>query len=175
MTAANKWSESGIIRKNSLLRAKLTLKSKATGSTASISVDDWYEFNCKSKGLPTFADSPTWTDVTDNPAEITGFAYAGKSEQLEVIELVTRTPIPMVYGDLCKHQSYGDVFELEYTYDDPHEEKIYTIAVGNVQIVGVSIEGGETNAGSQTTIKLLPEGGTAANMPAVTQTSRSSS
>lgn len=174
MTATNRWSETGVVRKNSLLRAKLTLTTKATGSTATAAVDDYYEFNCKSKGLPSFADAPTWTDVTDNPSEPTGYAYAGKSEQIDVYELVTRTPLPLVYGELLAHQTAGDIFTLTLTYDDPHETKIYSVAVPNCQIVGIAPEGGENSAGSQTTIRLLPEGGASANMPTVAETARGS-
>lgn len=181
MTATNRWSESGIVRKNMLLRAKLTIKTIPTGLAAIIAasngsdtraVNDYYEFNCKSKGLPAFADAPTWTDVTDNPEEPTGYAYAGKSEQIEVIELVTRTPLDSVYGDLLQHQQYGTIFELTYTYDDPHDTYVYTVKVPSVQIVGISPQGGDNTAGSETTIKLLAEGGTAENMPAVTSTTR---
>lgn len=174
MTATNRWSETGIVRKNSLLRAKLTLTSKATGSTATAAVDDYYEFNCKSKNLPAPSDSPTWTDVTDNPSEPTGFAYAGKSEQLGAIELVTRTPLPLVYADLLAHKAAGDVFSLGFTYDDPHESSVYTITVASCQIIDVSPAAGENNAGSETTIRILPEGGTSGNMPAVTTTARGS-
>lgn len=173
MTATNRWEEKGIVRKNFLLRAKMTLTSKSTVSTATAAVDDYYAFNCKQKGLPSFADAPTWTDVTDNPSEPTGYAYAGKSEQIETYELVTRTPLPVVYGDLVAHQSAGDVFSLVLTYDDPQEDKVYTVTVPSCTIVGVSIEAGENNGGSQTTIKIQPEGGKAANMPSVTETARS--
>lgn len=173
MTATNRWSETGVVRKNFLLRAKLTLTSKATASTATAAVDDYYEFNCKSKGLPSFADAPTWNDVTDNPSEPTGYAYAGKSEQIDTYELVTRTPLPIVYGDLIAHQAAGDVFSLILTYDDPQEDKVYTVTVPSCTIVGINIEAGENNSGSQTTIKVLPEGGKAANMPAVTSATRS--
>ena len=171
--STNLWKEEGVIRKNSLLRAKLTLTTKAPTSTATANVQQYYEFNCKSKGLPAFADAPTWTDVTDNPNELTGYAYAGKSEQIEQIELVTRTPIPLVYGDLLAHQAHGDLFKFELTYDDPHETSKYTVTVNEVQIIGVTPEGGENNAGSQTTIKLLAEGGKASNMPTVTTSERS--
>ena len=172
MVATNRWVETGIVRKNSLLKAKLTLTNKATNSTATAAVDDFYAFNCKSKGLPSFADAPTWTDVTDGADEITGYAYAGKSEQIDPIELVTRTPIPLVYGDLLAHQASGDLFTLVLTYDDPHEEKIYTVTVPKVQIMGLAPEGGENNAGSQTTIRLLAEGGNADNMPDVSESER---
>lgn len=173
MTATNRWSEAGVVRKNMLLRAKMTLTTKASGSTASASVGDYYEFNCKSKGLPAFADAPTWTDVTDNPNEPTGYAYGGKPEQINTYELVTRTPLPVVYGDLLAHQTAGDVFSLVLTYDDPHETNVYTVTVPKCQIVGIAPEAGENNGGSQTTIKLLAEGGSADNMPDVETTARS--
>lgn len=174
MTATNRWSETGIVRKNSLLRAKLTLATKATGSTAEAAVGDYYEFNCKSKNLPAPSDAPTWSDVTDNPEEPTGFAYAGKSDQINAIELVTRTPIPLVYDDLLAHKTAGDVFTLTFVYDDPHETSVYTMSIANCQIIDVSPAAGENNAGSETTIRILPEGGTAANMPTVTATARGS-
>lgn len=167
MTATNRWSETGIVRKNSLLRAKLTLTTKSATSAAQADVGDYYEFNCKSKGMPAFADAPTWTDVTDNPSEPTGYAYAGKPEQINEIELVTRTPIPLVYGELMEHITAGDVFTLAFTYDDPLETSIYQITLANCRITSVSPEAGENSAGSQTTIKILPEGGSAANMPVV--------
>lgn len=173
MSATNKWVENGIVRKNYLLRAKLTLVTKATGSTAEAAVGDYYEFNCKQKNPPAPSDAPTWTDVTDNPTEPTGFAYAGKSEQINAIELVTRTPIPLVYGDLLAHKLAGDIFSLTFTYDDPHETNIYTITLANCQLVDVSPAGGENNAGSETTLRILPEGGTAGNMPIVATTARS--
>lgn len=172
MTATNRWSETGVVRKNSLLRAKLTLTTKSSTSTATAAVGDYYEFNCKSKGMPAFADAPTWTDVTDNPSEPTGYAYAGKPEQINEIELVTRTPIPMVYGELMAHITAGDVFTLTFTYDDPLESSVYAIALANCRITSVSPEAGENSAGSQTTIKILPEGGSSGNMPTVTTTSR---
>lgn len=175
MTATNRWSETGVVRKNSLLRAKLTLTTKGTTSGATAAVGDYYEFNCKSKGIPSFADPPTWTDVTDNPEEPTGFAYAGKPEQIGEIELTTRTPIPLVYGELIHHVTAGDVFTLSFTYDDPLETSIYTISLTNCRITNVAPEGGENSAGSQTVIKILPEGGTQANMPTVTTTERPSS
>lgn len=172
MTATNRWSEAGIVRKNMLLRAKLTLTTKATGSGATAAVGDYYEFNCKSKNLPTFADPTTWTDVTDNPSEPTGYAYAGKPEQIQIIELVTRTPLQLVYDEMVAHLTAGDVFTLSLKYDDPHETSVYEVSITNVQVVGINPEAGENNAGSQTTIKLLPEGGSANNMPTVTATAR---
>ena len=89
----NLWREEGVVRKNGLLRAKLTLTAKGTASGSTAAVGDYYEFNCKSKTLPACAKAPVWSDVTDNPNEPTGYAYAGKPERLETIELVTRTPL----------------------------------------------------------------------------------
>lgn len=172
MSGTNLWNEAGLVRKNYLLRAKLTLGTKATNSTATANVGDYYEFNCKSKGMPAPSDAPTWTDVTDNPNEPTGYAYAGKSEQINAIELVTRTPIPLVYDDLLAHKLAGDVFSFELTYDDPHESTIYKISIANCQVIDVSPAGGENNAGSETTIRILPEGGAGANMPIVASVMR---
>lgn len=162
----------GIVRKNSLLRAKLTVTALAQGSLASVAVGDYYEFPCKSKGLPSFADAPTWTDVTDDPNELTGFAYAGKPEQIDPIEIVTRTPLMAVYDKLLQHYAAGDLFTLLLTYSDPHETYDYTVTLLNCQICGLNIEAGENNAGSQTTIKLLAEGGISANIPAVAEVTR---
>lgn len=172
MTAVNRWSEEGIIRKNQILRAKLTLTAKSATSGAIAVVGDYYEFNCKSKQIPKTSQAPTWTDVTDNPNEPTGYAYAGKPEQLEAIELITRTPLQLTYDELMEHMKGGDVFTLSYVYDDPHESSVYTITLTNCQIIDIGPEAGDNNGGSQTTIRILPEGGSAGNMPAVTVAAR---
>ena len=173
MSGTNLWNEAGVVRKNSLLRAKLTLATKSSASGATANVGDYYEFNCKSKTAPACSAAPVWTDVTDNPNEPTGYAYAGKPEQLETITLITRTPLELTYGGLLEHQKAGDVFTLEYTYDDPHETSIFTITVPNCQIIDVSPSGGDNESGSETTIRVLPEGGAAANMPTVSAAARS--
>lgn len=183
----NLWQENGIVRKNLLLKVKLTVfrtpstdSWKALGNAQcpkSIDADgadnaNYFDFHCKSKGLPAFADAPTWSDVTDNADEITGFAYAGKSEQIEVIEITARTPLQTTYENLLACQANGVVFKLTYTYDDPHESKIYYIDLPMVEIVGLSPSGGDTGSGSELTIKLLAEGGTRNQMPTVTASSR---
>jgi hypothetical protein len=173
MAAIDRWNEEGVVRKNSLLRAKLTLTAKSVSSGANAVVGDYYEFNCKAKTLPRCAKAPTWSDVTDNPGEPVGYAYAGKPERLEIIELTTRTPLQLTYDDLIEHMKGGDVFTLSYVYDDPHESSVFTITLANCQIVGVEPAAGGNDAGSQTTIRILPEGGAAANMPSVTATLRS--
>lgn len=172
MTSVNRWQEDGIVRKNSLLRAKLTLSVKSATSDADAQVGDYYEFNCKSKTLPSCKRAPTWSDVTDNPTEPTGYAYAGKPEQLETIALVTRTPLRLTYDDLLEHLKSGDVFTLSYVYDDPHESLVYAISIANCQIVGIEPSAGGNDSGSETTIRILPEGGTAGNMPSVVATAR---
>ena len=178
MAGNNLWVENGIVRKNLLLKVDLIVTgTPATwqglgGLGSAPSVNDHFAFNCKSKGLPAFADAPTWTDVTDNAKEITGFAYAGKSEQIDVIELTARTPLQTTYENLLACQANGVLFKLVYTYDDPHEDKIYKITVPHVEIVGLSPSGGDTGSGSELTIKLLAEGGTADQMPTVTTESR---
>ena len=168
----NRWIESGVVRKNALLRVKLTLTTKSAASAANAVVGDYYEFNCKAKTMPAFAQAPIWTDVTDNPNEPTGYAYAGKPEQLETIELVTRTPVALTYDDLAEHMKAGDVFTATYIYDDPHETSIYRITVPNCQIVDVAPTAGSTEGGSQTTIRILPEGGAPENMPTVAVVAR---
>lgn len=172
MSGTNLWNEAGVVRKNSLLRAKLTLATKSSASGATANVGDYYEFNCKSKTAPACSAAPVWTDVTDNPNEPTGYAYAGKPEQLETITLITRTPLELTYGGLLEHQKAGDVFTLEYTYDDPHETLVYHVSVANCQIVDVSPSAGANDSGSETRIRVLPEGGAGANMPVVSTTAR---
>ncbi|MBR0224659.1 MAG: hypothetical protein IJL92_01245 [Thermoguttaceae bacterium] len=173
MSGTNLWQEEGVVRKNSLLRARLTLAVKSATSGAEANVGDYYEFNCKSKTAPACSAAPVWTDVTDNPEEPTGYAYAGKPEQLETITLTTRTPLELTYGGLLEHQKAGDVFTLTYTYDDPHETSVYRVSVANCQIVDVSPSAGGNDAGSETRIRILPEGGASANMPTVTTEARS--
>ena len=172
MSGTNLWNEAGVVRKNSLLRAKLTLATKSSASGATANVGDYYEVNCKSKTAPACSAAPVWTDVTDNPNEPTGYAYAGKPEQLETIELVTRTPVALTYDDLAEHMKAGDVFTATYLYDDPHETSIYRITVPNCQIVDVAPTAGSTEGGSQTTIRILPEGGAPENMPTVAVVAR---
>ena len=172
MAGKNLWKEEGVVRKNSLLRAKLTLDVKSSASAATAEVGDYYEFNCKSKTAPACSAAPVWTDVTDNPDEPTGYAYAGKPEQLETITLITRTPLELTYGGLLEHQKAGDVFTLTYVYDDPHETLVYTVSVANCQIVDVSPSAGGNDAGSETRIRVLPEGGARANMPVVSTSPR---
>lgn len=173
MSGTNLWNEEGVVRKNSLLRARLTLAVKSSASGAAANVGDYYEFNCKSKTAPACSAAPVWTDVTDNPDEPTGYAYAGKPEQLEPITLITRTPLELTYGGLLEHQKAGDVFTLTYTYDDPHEALVYHVSVANCQIVDVSPSAGGNDAGSETRIRVLPEGGAGNNMPTVSTEARS--
>lgn len=175
--AENLWKENGIVRKNLLLKCKLTIfrmpaEYRIRDGLSIPSTGDFFKFNCKSKGLPAFADAPTWTDVTDNADEITGFAYAGKSEQIDVIEITARTPLQTTYETLLFCQANGVVFTLTYEYDDPHEDKIYEISLPMVEIVGLSPSGGDTGSGSELTIKLLAEGGTKEQMPTVASLSR---
>lgn len=174
MSGQNRWIENAVgkVRKNLLMRVKMTLTAKATNSGASAVVGDYYEFDCTSKTLPSPADSPTWTEVTDNPNEPTGYAYVGKSEQLENIELVAPTYLKLVYDELLEHKMAGDVFTVVFTYDDPLETSVVTVSVASCQIIGVKTDGGENNAKPTTTITLLPEGGKAENMPAITLTNR---
>lgn len=172
-SGTNLWKEEGVARKNALLRVRMTLTSKSSTSLATAGVGDYYEFNCKSKTVPACSPAPIWTDVTDAPGEPTGYAYAGKPERLETITLTTRTPLKTVYGALIEHLKAGDVFTLTYTYDDPHETLIYRIAVANCQIIDVAPTGGGNESGSETRIRILPEGGAPGNMPAVTTESRS--
>ncbi|MDO4587882.1 MAG: hypothetical protein Q4C95_11395 [Planctomycetia bacterium] len=160
MTEQNRWIETaGKVRKNSLVRVKATLTTKAAGSTATASVGDWYEFNCKIKNFPAMTENPTWTVVTDNPLELTGRTYVGKSEGLEPIELTTETILPVVYGDLTKHRIAGDIFTLLFTMDDPKEATLHTLSIPDCQLTGVTTEGGETNSGPESVIKFQPEGG----------------
>lgn len=175
MTATNRWAETGVLRKNNLLRAKLTLTSISASSETDAAVGDYYEFNCKTKTAPTCRQAPTWSDVTDNPSEPTGYAYAGKPDRLDTIVLTTRTPIKLVYDEMLEHLKSGNVFTLTYTYDDPHETSVYTISLANCQLIGIEPSGGGNDSGSETTFRILPEGGSADNMPTVTVASRTSS
>ena len=179
----------GIIRKVGLLRACLILRTLSTKSkeafgsemieSTGVSVTSdaltfpnsnkpsYYLFDCKSKGMPTFAEAQSWTDVSDNPDEITGYAYAYKSEQLEQVELQMRTPLQVVYNKLLTHMANGDVFDLVFEYDDTHETNIFQILLPNCCIVGLSNEAGENGASATTTVKILAEGGIKTNMPKV--------
>ncbi len=172
MSGTNRWIEEGVVRKNSLLRVKLTLTAKSASSLSEAQVGDYYAFNCKSKTAPSCAQAPTWSDVTDDPTEPTGYAYAGKPARLETVILVVRTPLKTTYSELLEHLKAGDVFTLTYVYDDPHETNVYTVTLPSCQIVGVEPSAGGNEAGSETTIRVLPEGGAAENMPVVSSTQR---
>lgn len=170
--SGNHWKEEGVVRKNSLLRVKLT---PTDNSGNALTAQGYYEFNCKSKTIPSCSQAPVWSDVTDNPDEVTGYAYAGKPERLDTIVIVARTPLQIVYMELLEHLRKGTIFMLTYTYDDPHEASVYTITLNRCQIVGVECSGGGNDTGSETTIRVLPEGGTSANMPTVAAAARQSS
>ena len=173
MVAANKWIETdgGRVTKNFLLRAKLTVTTKATGSTATAVVGDFYEFPCINRGMPNLADNPVWSVLADDPNDLCGRKYVGKSEGYDVIEL----QLPAVLAlkqEFELHRASGDVFSLEYTYDDPLETKIHKLAITTVQIVGVTLSGGEVNAASTMSLKLQPHGGVSASMATLTSTTR---
>lgn len=173
MAGTNKWVETdaGRLVKNFLLRAKLTVATKATGSTATAAVDDFYDFPCMNRGMPNLADNPVWSVLTDDPNDLCGRKYVGKSEGYDIIELQAPA-ILAIKQEFELHRMSGDVFSLEYTYDDPLETKIHKLAITKIQIVGVSLSGGEVNAASTMTIKLQPRGGDAASMATLTSTAR---
>lgn len=58
-----------------------------------------------------------------------------------------------------------------YREDDPTTLKEVSIVVPKCTLVGLAPAGGENNSGSNTTIKLQPEGGAAINLPYVVKTS----
>ncbi len=174
MTATNRWSETdaGRISTNGLLRVKLTLETKATGSTATAAVGDYYEFPCTTRNLPNLADNPTWSVLTDDPNDLCGRKYTGKSEGFDAIELQMPAVLD-VHRELEMHRISGDVFTLSYTYDDPLETKTHTMSLPKCKLIGVSISGGEVNAASTMTVKIQPMGGIADNMITLTSTARS--
>ncbi len=176
MTATNQWdmeTDAGKVRKNLNIRVKATLTAKSTNSTATAALADYYEFDCTAKNLPALDDPATWSVVTDNPEHPVGFKYVGKSEGFAAIELTTETAFALVYGKLQPHLVAGDVFSLTFTMDDPLETKIHTLVIPQCTLCGVAPTGGETNAGSTTSIKFQPMGGTSANLGTVTATARS--
>ena len=174
MTAVNRWdtTDAGNLTQNYLLRAKITLAIKATSSTATAAVGDYYEFPCTVRNLPNLADNPTWSVLTDDPNDLCGRKYTGKSEGFDAIEF----QMPAVFGihqELELHRISGDVFTLSYTYDNPTETKIHTLSLPKCQIIGIQISGGEVNAASTMTVKIQPMGGVADNMITFTSTTRS--
>lgn len=174
MAERERWIEkgAGVVRKSLMLRVKLTLTHKSANSGATAEVGDFYTLNCKTKGAPSFADASTWTDLTDNPDEPTGYAYAGKSEQIKTMEFQTRFVLTLAYDELLEHMKAGDVFSVTEIYDDPLETEIYETETPNCVICGLTIEPGDNGSESTMTIKLLPEGGSAENMPKTTTKAR---
>lgn len=160
----NQWKEEGIIAKGSLLRVRFTLTHKATHSNAKAQVGDYWAVNARSKGAPSFSESPTFTDVTDNPEELTGITHVGKPEGIDPIEVVTRYNAD-VAAELQEHQAAGDMFEVKETYDDPAEEKIYTITTPNCYITACTKDVGDNGSESSMTTKFQPRGGKRDDMP----------
>lgn len=160
----NLWSETGVIAKGALLRIKAVLKRKATNSNAKAEVDDYYEFNARSKGAPSFAESPTSTDTTDNPEELTGITHVGKPEGIDAIEVVTRFNAD-VAAEMQEHQAAGDIFEIIETYDDPMEDKIYEIKTPNCYVTACTKDVGGNDSESSMTMKFQPRGGKRDDMP----------
>lgn len=160
----NLWSETGVIAKGALLRVKATLVRKATNSNAKAEVGDYYEFNARTKTAPSFAESPTFADTTDNPEELTGITHVGKPEGIDPIEVVTRFNAD-VAAEMQEHQAAGDIFEVCETYDDPMEENIYTITTPNCYVTACTKDVGGNDSESSMTTKFQPRGGKRDDMP----------
>lgn len=160
----NQWKENGVISKGSLLRLRFTLTHKAANSNAKAEVGDYWDVNARSKGAPSFSESPTFTDTTDNPDELTGITHVGKPEGLEAIEVVTRYDVD-VAAEMQEHQAAGDIFEVCETYDDPAEDKIYTITTPNCYVTACTKEVGGNDSESSMTMKFQPRGGLRDDMP----------
>lgn len=74
------------------------------------------QFDCSSKGLPSFKDAPTWTSASDNTSEFSARTIVGKSEGMEVIELVVETDPIKVYRGLLAFYGRGIMADLLLTY-----------------------------------------------------------
>ena len=74
------------------------------------------QFDCSSKGLPSFKDAPTSTVASDNTGEFSARTIVGKSEGLEVIELVVETDPIKVYQGLLGFYGRGVMADLLLTY-----------------------------------------------------------
>ncbi len=155
MAQEETWVATGMLRKNSLLRLKAVVKRRSNNSEAAADATDFYTFPCSAKGFFSLKDAPTWSVVTDDPAQLTGKTYVGKTEGAEPIEVSTETVFDMNH-EFAKHQVAGDIFTLIFTYDDPLETKIYTITIDDCQVLGVSTETSDINGGSTTTFKFQP-------------------
>lgn len=119
-------------------------------------------FNCTAKNLPSFKDAATWTQVSDDPTELTGITTVGKSEGIDAIEL-TLVFDTSVYESLKDALTAGTVGTIAFTYTDGGTTA--TISVPKCYICGLTLGGGETNSGPSMTVKFQPTGGADADLP----------
>ena len=173
MAKVNRWKVdgNGNVTANFLARVTLTLTHKSSRSTAEAAVGDVYEIDCIVKSSPSLSDAPVIGVVTDSPDQPVGRRRPGKSEGFETIELQTEHSIRMK-REFMAHQAAGDVFSYHYEYDDPIEPEITEEDIPSVRVLGCGVSNGETNAASQMSIKLQPEGGSVTNMGGVTSKAR---
>lgn len=121
-------------------------------------------FKCTAKNLPSFKDAATWTQVTDDPLELTGVTSVGKSEGIDAIEL-TALFDTTVYTTLKTALTAGTEEDATFTYTDGSDTA--TITVPKCRLIGLTLGGGDTNSGPSMALKLQPKGGIAADLPAI--------
>lgn len=91
---------------------RYSVADESGGSTATKA----FTFDCSSKGLPAFKDAATWSTSTDSPREYTGRTMTGKSEGLDILELVIETDPYYVYRKLATCFGRGYQSDLELCY-----------------------------------------------------------
>lgn len=118
----------------------------------------YLELPTKSKSFPGFDDSPTWTEMTDSPAEKVGRTYSGKPERITTYEfgLPANLEIKKI---LEKHYVAGSLWTLIQCYDDAKESDLFYIVSQRCRILGVGGSNGENNSAGALSVKFQAEGG----------------
>lgn len=118
----------------------------------------YLQLPAKSKPLPGFDDSPTWTEMTDDPDEKVGRTYTGKPEKITTLEYALPGNIALK-TILDKYYLAGAIWTLVQCYDDPKEASLYYTVFPHCRILGVGGNNGENNSAGEFTVRFQPEGG----------------
>lgn len=118
----------------------------------------YLQLPAKSKPLPGYDDSPTWTEMTDDPDEKVGRTYTGKPEKITTLEYALPANIALK-TILDKYYLAGAIWTLVQCYDDPKETDIFYTVFPHCRILGVGGNNGENNAAGEFTVRFQAEGG----------------
>ena len=118
----------------------------------------YLQLPAKSKTLPGFDDSPTWTEMTDDPDEKVGRTYTGKPEKITTLEYALPANLDLK-AILDKYFLAGAIWTVVQCYDDPKESSLYYSILPHCRILGVGGNSGENNSAGEFTVRFQSEGG----------------